>query len=349
MYLNFRWFGADDPVVLKHLRQVPGVEGIVSALHDIPTGEVWPRDRLSQLRDTIEKGGFNFSVVESLPVHEDIKLGLPVRDRLIDQYCESIRRLSEVGVRVLCYNFMPIFDWVRTDLAMPLEDGSTTMAYDHRELANVDLSRGMGDGLPAWANDYDGEELARLLQAFRSVSEELLWEHLQYFLERVAPAAESVNIRLALHPDDPPWSVFGVPRIITDGQALERVVGMVDSPANGITVCTGSLGSLPANDVPAIIRRLGSRVHFMHCRNVMVTGERKFHETPHLTESGDVDMLEVFRALRDIQFRGPMRSDHGRMIWGETGRPGYGLHDRALGTMYLRGLWEAVSREPVLD
>jgi mannonate dehydratase len=223
------------------------------------------------------------------------------------------------------------------------------MAYDHRELANVDLSRGMGDGLPAWANDYTGEELARLLNAFRSVSEEHLWEHLQYFLERVAPAAESVNIRLALHPDDPPWSVFGVPRIITDGPALERVVGMVDSPANGITVCTGSLGSLPDNDVPAIIRRLGSRVHFMHCRNVLVTGERQFHETPHLTECGDVDMLEVFRALRDISYRGPMRSDHGRMIWGESGRPGYGLHDRALGTMYLRGLWEAVSREPVLD
>jgi mannonate dehydratase len=349
MYLNFRWFGADDPVGLKHLRQVPGVEGIVSALHDIPSGDVWPCDRLGQLRDTIEGAGFRFHVVESLPVHEDIKLGLPVRDRLIDQYCESIRRLSDVGVKVLCYNFMPIFDWVRTDLAKPLDDGSTTMAYDHRELANVDLSRGMGDGLPAWANDYTGEELARLLNAFRSVSEEHLWEHLQYFLERVAPAAESVNIRLALHPDDPPWSVFGVPRIITDGPALERVVGMVDSPANGITVCTGSLGSLPDNDVPAIIRRLGSRVHFMHCRNVLVTGERQFHETPHLTECGDVDMLEVFRALRDISYRGPMRSDHGRMIWGESGRPGYGLHDRALGTMYLRGLWEAVSREPVLD
>jgi mannonate dehydratase len=325
------------------------VEGIVSALHDIPSGDVWPRDRLCQLRETIESVGFRFDVVESLPVHEDIKLGLPVRDRLIDQYCESIRRLSEVGVKVLCYNFMPIFDWVRTDLAMPLGDGSTTMAYDHRELANVDLSRGMGDGLPAWANDYSGEELARLLNAFRSVSEDHLWEHLQYFLERVAPAAESVNIRLALHPDDPPWSVFGVPRIITDAPSLERVVGMVDSPANGITVCTGSLGSLPNNDVPAIIRRLGSRVHFMHCRNVLVTGERRFYETPHPTECGDVDMLEVFRALRDISYRGPMRSDHGRMIWGESGRPGYGLHDRALGTMYLRGLWEAVSREPVLD
>jgi len=348
MYLNFRWFGSDDPVPLRHLRQVPGVDGIVSALHDVPTGDVWSRECLARLRDDIESAGFRFSVVESLPVHEDIKLGLPSRDRLIDQFCESVTRMAEVGVTVLCYNFMPIFDWVRTDLSMPLADGSTTMAYDDNALKTIDLSRGMG-GLPAWANNYDGPELARLLEAFRSVSEERLWEHLEYFLARVAPVAESSNIRLALHPDDPPWSVFGVPRIITTGAALERVVGLVSSPANGVTVCTGSLGVRPGNDVPATIRRLGSRVHFMHCRYVRVTGERQFEETPHPSASGDVDMLAVFRALRDIRFDGPMRSDHGRMIWGEAGRPGYGLYDRALGTMYLQGLWEAVSQEPVLD
>ena len=158
----------------------------------------------------------------------------------------------------------------------------------------------------------------------------------------MAPAAGAAGVKLAIHPDDPPWPIFGLPRIITDGPALERLVGIVDSPANGVTFCTGSLGALPTNDLPAMIRRLGSRVNFMHCRNVRVTADRQFHETAHPSRFGSVDMLAVLRALRDVGYTGPMRPDHGRMIWGEHGRPGYGLHDRALGAMYLQGLWEAL-------
>jgi mannonate dehydratase len=341
MYMTFRWFGPDDPVTLTAIRQIPGVEGIVSALHEVPPGEVWPKESLARLGERIDAGGFRFSVVESIPVHEDIKLGAAGRDRLIENYCRSVCHMGELGIRVLCYNFMPVFDWMRTALDLRMEDGSTTLAYDHDALARIDLSRGLAR-LPAWATAYDGATLGALLAAYRSVDEERLWENLGYFLERVVPVAEEAGVRLALHPDDPPWPVFGLPRIITDGPALERLVHLVDSPANGVTFCTGSLGVLRRNDLPAMIRRLGPRVHFAHCRNVRTTGERQFHETPHPSRFGSVNMLEVLRALRDVGFVGPMRPDHGRMIWGETGRPGYGLHDRALGATYLQGLWEGL-------
>jgi mannonate dehydratase len=341
MKMTFRWYGEGDPVRLENIRQIPGVRGVVSALYDVPVGEAWPKASLERLGESIDRAGLGFAVVESIPVHEDIKLGRPTRDRLLDNYCESVRHMGELGVPVLCYNFMPIFDWTRTDLAMPLPDGSTCLSYDDEQLARINLSRGTGD-LPGWATAYSAEQLQALLAAYRDVDAERLWEHLAYFLERVAPVAESVNVKMAIHPDDPPWSIFGLPRIVTDGPALQRLVGLVSSPANGVTFCTGSLGSSDANDLPAMVRALGSRVHFAHCRNVLRTGERQFHESPHPSEFGSVDMRAVLEALRDVGFAGPMRPDHGRMIWGEKGRPGYGLYDRALGAMYLQGLWEGL-------
>ena len=348
MYMTFRWFGRDDPIPLAYIRQVPGIAGVVSALYDVPVGEAWSRERLGRLKGEIEAAGLKFAVVESIPVHEDIKLGRPSRDRLIANYCESVRAMGELRVPVLCYNFMPVFDWMRTDLALPLADGSTALAYDERALAAVDLSRGTGD-LPGWATAYGPDELRALLAAYRDVDAERLWDNLAYFLERVAPAAEEAGVRLAIHPDDPPWPIFGLPRIICRGADLERLVSLVDSPVNGVTFCTGSLGARPENDLPAMVRRLGAvrpnRIHFAHCRNVRVTGERRFHETPHPSACGGVDLAEVLQALRDVGFAGPMRPDHGRMIWGETGRPGYGLYDRALGAMYLQGLWEGLTRE----
>lgn len=348
MQMTFRWYGADDPIPLEHIRQIPGVRGIVSALYDVRVGDAWPADSLEQLAERIDKAGLTFAVVESIPVHEDIKLGRPTRDALADNYAESIRRIGALGVPVLCYNFMPIFDWTRTDLAMRLPDGSTALAYDHAALSRIDLSRGTGD-LPGWAAEYDGPTLRKLLAAYEEVNEERLWENLAWFLERVVPVAESVGVKMAIHPDDPPWPIFGLPRIITDARALERFVGLVDSPANGVTFCTGSLGAELANDLPAMARRLGEmkRINFVHCRNVKVTAPKVFHETPHPTEYGDVDMLGVLAALRDTGFTGPMRPDHGRMIWDERGRPGYGLHDRALGATYLQGLWEGLSRRGV--
>ncbi|HEX8430092.1 MAG TPA: mannonate dehydratase [Longimicrobium sp.] len=344
MKMTFRWYGAGDPVTLAHIRQIPGIGGIVSALYDVPVGEAWPREALARLQAEIEAAGMTLAVVESIPVHEEIKLGLPTRDRWIANYQASVRHMGELGIPVLCYNFMPIFDWTRTALAMPLEDGSTALAYDHEALARIDLRNGTGD-LPGWATAYDAAQLAALLEAYRAVDAERLWDNLAYFLERVAPVAEESGVRMAIHPDDPPWPIFGLPRIVTDGAALERVAGLVDVPANGVTFCTGSLGPLPGNDLPAIARRLGGmgRIHFAHCRNVRVTGDRRFHESPH--PSGSVDMREVLRALHETGFTGPMRPDHGRMIWGEIGRPGYGLYDRALGAMYLQGLWEGLSGE----
>jgi len=342
--ITFRWFGPRDPIPLAYIRQIPAVRGIVGAIFDIPVGEPWPLDRIAPLREEVERHGMSLAVIESIPIHEDIKLGRPTRERLIDNYCESVRNMGRAGVPVLCYNFMPVFDWTRTDLAHRLDDGSTALAYDDDALAKIDLSRGTAD-LPGWATAYTAKELRKLLDAYRSVNENKLWDNFAYFLERVVPVAASSGVRMALHPDDPPWSIFGLPRIITDGAALERVTNIVDNPANGITFCAGSLAADPRNDLPAIIRCLGGkgRIHFAHCRNIKRTGARSFQETAHPSELGDIDMRVVLGALHETGFAGPIRSDHGRMIWGETGQPGYGLHDRALGAMYLHGLWEGIA------
>ena len=344
MKMTFRWFGNADPIPLAHVRQIPGVRGIVSALYDVPVGDTWTVDQLTRLAEVVDAGDLSLDVIESIPVHEDIKLGRPDSERLLDNYAESVRNMGEAGIPVLCYNFMPVFDWTRTDLEMRLADGSTALAYDDDALSRIDLSRGTGD-LPGWAATYSAAELAALLSAYRDISEERLWENLERFLQHVVPVAESSGVKLALHPDDPPWSIFGLPRIITNGLALERVVKLVDSPSNGLTFCTGSLGAEASNDLPAIARRFGAmgRIHFAHCRNIRRTGPRSFNEVPHPSEFGDVDMLGVLRALRDTAFDGPMRPDHGRMIWGEHGRPGYGLYDRALGAVYLHGAWSALT------
>lgn len=350
MEMTFRWFGEADPISLSHIRQIPGVTGIVSALYDVAVGEAWPRDGLDRLAQRVDDAGLHLSVIESVPVHEDIKLGRPARDRFIENYAESIRRIGEIGVRVLCYNFMPVFDWTRTDLALRLDDGSTALAYDDGDLSRIDLSKGTGD-LPGWAAAYDADTLTALLDAYRKVDEERLWENLAHFLGAVVAVAESVGVRMAIHPDDPPWRIFGLPRIITDAAALERLVKLADSHANGITFCTGSLGANPGNDLPGMARRFAKlgRISFVHARNVRVTGPHQFHETPHPGKFGDVDMRGVLRALRESGFDGPMRPDHGRMIWGEQGRPGYGLYDRALGATYLQGLWEGLSGDEGSD
>lgn len=346
MDLTFRWFGPGDPVPLAHIRQIPGVRGVVSALYDVPVGEAWPRQQLARLQEEIEAQELRLAVIESIPVHEDIKLGRPTRDRWAANYCESLAAMGALGIPVLCYNFMPVFDWLRTDLSFRLEDGSTALAYDDGALARIRLEHGSGT-LPGWPAGYSAGELDALLARWRLVDAERLWDNLAWFLEQVIPAAESARVRMAIHPDDPPWSVFGLPRIITDAAALDRVTGLMPSPANGVTFCTGSLAVLPGNDLPVMIRSLGGRgrIHFAHCRNVRVTGPRQFHETPHPSACGDVDLREVLRALREVGYDGPMRPDHGRMIWGEHGRPGYGLFDRALGASYLQGLWEGLAGE----
>ncbi len=345
MKMTFRWYGADDAVTLENIRQIPGVTGIVSALYNVPVGEVWDTQKISDLRAEIESAGLTFEVVESIPVHEDIKLGRPARDGLIEKYCQSVQNMGDLGIPVLCYNFMPVFDWTRTDLAYRLPDRSTTLTYNHDDLSRIDLSRGTGE-LPGWATAYTPDALNALLAAYEEVAEEELWENLGYFLERVVPVAAESNVLMAIHPDDPPWSIFGLPRIITHEASLQRLLDLVDHPANGLTFCTGSLGPEPSNNLPDMVRRFAvrGRIHFAHNRNIRMTAERCFQEAPHPSQFGSVDMFEVLKAYQEAGFRGPMRPDHGRMIWGETGRPGYGLYDRALGATYLNGLWEALQR-----
>lgn len=348
MHLTLRWFGNDDPVTLRNIRQIPNITGIASAIYDVPIGEVWPKARIQELKATIEQHGLTLEVIESVPVHEDIKLGLMTRDRYIANFKQTVRHLGELSIHTVCYNFMSVFDWTRTDLHKRMADGSHTLAYDHSSIANVDPAKG-GIHLPGWAADYRPEELQDLLSKYRGMREEDLWENLSYFLREVIPCAEASGVKLAIHPDDPPWSVYGLPRIVTNQDNLDRLVNLVDSPSNGLTVCTGSIGVNPENNVPEIIRYFSrkKRLHFLHFRNVNIAGERAFEETAHLSAAGSLDMYAILKAAVDTGFTGPIRPDHGRMIWGESGRPGYGLYDRALGCTYINGLLEGIQRETV--
>ncbi len=346
MQMTFRWYGDDDPVKLWQIRQIPGVSGIVSAVYDIPVGEEWPLELILELKRKIEAAGLQLSVIESVPVHEHIKLGLPGRDRLIENYRRTLRNLGQAGIGIVCYNFMPVFDWTRSQLDYELEDGSTALIYEEEVVRRMNPLTGELQ-LPGWDSSYRKEDLQLLFEQYASVDEEKLWDNLSYFVKAIMPAAEEAGVRMAIHPDDPPWPIFGLPRIITDEAALDRFLRLYDSPVNGLCLCSGSLGANPANDFPAMVRRFGreSRVNFVHARNVKITGERSFEESAHLSSAGSLDMAEIIRALRDIDYAGPIRPDHGRMIWGETGKPGYGLYDRALGAVYLNGMWEAIGKE----
>ena len=354
MIMSFRWFGKnEDPIPLAHICQIPGMKAVVSALSEIPVGEVWPMEAILELKRDIEAHGLLFHTIESVNVHEDIKLGLATRDRYIENYRQTLRNLGTAGVKVVCYNFMPAFDWLRTDLAQTLEDGSNTMAYDENVILGLTpekLMQSMYEGsngfeLAGWEKERFGE-LEKVFALYKAISEDKLFEHLGYFLRAIIPAAEESGIKMAIHPDDPPWPVFGLPRIVTSKENLERIVRLVDSPSNGLAICTGSLGANPKNHMPEIIRYFGKmgRLHFGHVRNIKIDRQGVFYETSHKDDCGTIDMYEVMKAFHDIGFKGPIRPDHGRMIWGEAGRPGYGLYDRALGAVYLQGLWDAMER-----
>jgi mannonate dehydratase len=344
MKMTFRWFGRDDPVTLDHIRQIPGMYGIVSAVYDVPVGEVWPLEKIVELRDTVHASGLALDVIESVPVHEDIKLGKPSRDSLIANYAQTLRNLGTAGIKVVCYNFMPVFDWTRTTLAKRLPDGSTTLAFDVDTVASINPDDGIQ--LPGWDTSYNAGQLRALLTEYASCDEHRLWANLEYFLQRIIPVAEEAGIRMAIHPDDPPRPIFGLPRIVKNRADLERVLAIVDSPANGLTLCSGSLGADTANDVAAMVREFAARgrIPFAHMRNVKVNDKGDFYETAHRSADGSLDMAAIMQAYSDADYTGYIRPDHGRMIWGETGKPGYGLYDRALGAVYLNGLWEGIRR-----
>jgi len=343
MKMTFRWYGEDDPVTLEKIRQIPGVTGIVSAIYDIPVGEVWPLERILKLKETIEKAGLELSVIESVPVHEDIKSGDGDRDRYIENYCETLRNLSKAGIDCVCYNFMPVFDWTRSDLSYKLPDGSNALIYDNETVLKMDPVKGELS-LPGWDSSYTKAEMQELLNKYNNISEEDLWNNLKYFLDRVIKVAEEVKVKMAIHPDDPPWSIFGLPRIITNKKNIERFLKLYDSPYNGLTLCSGSLGADPENDIADFVKTYCDRIHFAHIRNIKLTGERCFEEAGHKTECGSLDIFGIIKAYYDNGFDGYIRPDHGRMIWGETGKPGYGLYDRALGAVYINGIWEALEK-----
>lgn len=347
MKLSFRWYGPEDAVPLQYIAQIPGMNAIVTAVYDVPMGEVWPKESIARLKASVEAVGLAFEVVESIPVHEDIKLGLDTRERYIENYCENIRRVAEAGVKCVCYNFMPVFDWTRTETAHVLPDGSTTLAYYEEQAKAVNPLDSDSDlTLPGWDASYSRAELKQIVQQYQKMSEEMLWDNLKYFLERIIPVAVEYNVNMAIHEDDPCWSIFGLPRIITDEEKLDRFLKLVDVPNNGITLCTGSLGCSGKNDVVKMAGKYAAmgRIHFAHMRNVALL-PNGFEERAHLSACGSLDMFAIMRALYDNGFHGYIRPDHGRMIWGESGRPGYGLYDRALGAAYLNGLWEAVSKQ----
>lgn len=346
MKLSFRHYGDSDPVSLEYISQIPGMRSVVSAVYSVPPGEVWPEEAILDIKRKCEEKGLIFDIVESVPVHEDIKLGKPSRDGLIDVYCENIRRLGRAGVKVICYNFMPVFDWLRSRLDYKNPDGSTSLIYREEDVLAMDPRKG-DLSLPGWDASYTKESLGKLLDEYNGFTEEDLWRNCEYFLKKIIPVCEEYDVKMAIHPDDPPWGIFGLPRIITCEKNIERFLKLVDSPYNGLTFCTGSLGANPENDLIAMIKRFGGegRIHFMHVRNIKLVGERGFNETAHKTECGSLDIYGIMKALHEVGFDGYLRPDHGRMIWGETGRPGYGLFDRALGATYLGGLWEAICKD----
>lgn len=349
--MTFRWFGSDkDTVTLEQIRQIPNVVGVVPALHNLPAGEAWELDDIMKMKAEIEKAGLTMECIESVNVHEDIKIGLPTRDKYIENYKTSIRNLAKAGVKVICYNFMPVFDWTRTDLAMNMGDGATCLSYDGAQIEGKSPEQMFKDiddnsngyAMPGWETERM-PEIKELFEKYKNVTSDDLWNNLKYFLEAIMPVCEECDVKMAIHPDDPPWDIFGLPRIIKDRDSLKKLLEMVPSKYNGLTFCTGSLGASSKNDLPAMIREFGDRIYFAHLRNVKVV-DNHFNETAHESNTGSLDMYEIVKALQDVGFDGYIRPDHGRMIWGEVARPGYGLYDRALGVAYLNGLWEAVKK-----
>ena len=346
MKLSFRWYGKDDPISLEYISQIPGMRSIVSAVYDVKPGEVWGEDSIKKMADECRAHGLVFDVVESIPVHEDIKLGRGDVDKLLDVYCENIRRCAKYGVKCVTYNFMPVFDWTRTQLDKKAKDGSTSLVMYWDQMRGLDPLKD-DIHLPGWDSSYTQDEVRELITAYGELGEEGLWANLEKFLKKVIPVAEECGVRMAIHPDDPPYPIFGLPRIITCEENLDRFLALYDSPANSLCLCTGSLGCAKSNDIVAMVKKYADadRIAFMHIRNVKVMDDGSFEERAHLSSCGSLDMYEIVRALVEAGFDGYVRPDHGRMIWGETGKPGYGLFDRALGATYISGLFEALEKE----
>lgn len=351
MHMSFRWYGeGNDSVSLAQIKQIPGVDNIVWALHDKQPGEVWEVDEIAKVEKQLVEYGFNMDVVESVNVHDDIKIGLPSRDRYIENYKQTLRNLAKFGVKVVCYNFMPIFDWTRTDLFHPMPDGSTALYYekdkiidDPQVMAAYILKTSAGYTMPGW----EPERMARLNElfaAYKPVDKVKLWDNLKYFLEAIMPVCHECDIKMAIHPDDPPWDIFGLPRLLVNESSIDKFLKLIDDPYNCLTLCSGSLSSNPENNVANIVKNHCDRIAFAHIRNVKHFENGDFSEASHRDCDGDTGILAIIQAYHDGGFKGYIRPDHGRHIWNEQCRPGYGLYDRALGVMYLLGCWDMLDK-----
>ena len=352
MKFTMRWFGPGyDPVTLDKIRQVPGVKGVITSLYGKQPGEKWEKEELLSLKKQVEENNLVIAGIESVNVHDAIKTGSSECDMYIERYIDTLKTISEAGINLVCYNFMAVFDWTRSDLAKIRPDGAAVMSYDHQIIEQLNANN-MIDAMFKKANNHllpgwEPERMARikeLFEMYQNIDEETLFANLKYFLKAIMPACEQYGIKMAIHPDDPGWSVFGLPRIMKNKDDILRFVKISDSPYNGITLCSGSLGTNPDNDIPDIIRSLKERIHFSHIRNVKHNSTRCFEESAHLSDDGSLDMYAIMKALYDIGFDGPLRPDHGRSIWGEVSVPGYGLYDRAIGLSYLSGLLEAIKK-----
>lgn len=352
MIMTLRWFGSSfDSVTLKQIRQIPGVKGVITTLYGSKVGEAWSDEEVKNIKKEVEDAGLKIYGIESVNIHDDIKIGLPSRNKYIENYIKTLEVLGKNEINLVCYNFMPVFDWTRSDLAKVRPDGSTVLSYDQEIIEKIDPekmfeqidSNSNGFVLPGWEPDRLSR-LKELFEMYKNVDDEKLFENLKYFLSAVMPTCEKYNIKMAIHSDDPAWPVFGLPRIIVNKENILRMVNSVNSPCNGVTLCAGSLGSNPKNDIPDIIRSLKDKIFFAHVRNLEHTAPGKFQEAAHLSSDGSMDMFAIMKAFYDIGFEGPFRPDHGRAIWDEVSMPGYGLYDRALGAVYLQGLWEAIDK-----
>ena len=388
MLQTMRWFGPDDPVSLEQIRQA-GATGVVTALHEIPVGQAWPEAMVQSTRAGIVAAGLTWPVVESIPVHDVIKTGVPGNEKLIANYQESLRAVAAAGVGVVCYNFMPVVDWTRTDLHWRLPSGALALRFDVTDFAVYDihilqrpgaahgysaatanaaaasfaakdeaqcqqLEKNIIAGLPGTDITHDRASFIERLAAYRGLTATDLRENLIRFLEAIVPVAAQAGIRLAIHPDDPPWPLFGLPRVVSTAADIAAILEAVDEPANGVTMCVGSLSARADNDIAAMLEKFASRIHFLHLRSVTREADGSFFEDDHL--AGDTGLLDVIKIMVAEQRRRlangqrdllPMRPDHGHLLAGEPQsdtNPGYSLLGRLKGLAELRGVIRAVEK-----
>ncbi|MBE0651780.1 MAG: mannonate dehydratase [Bacteroidales bacterium] len=389
MEQTWRWYGPRDRITLKDIRQT-GATGIVTALHHIPNGEEWTVEEIMERKKTIEDAGLRWSVVESVPVHEDIKKHTGNYQKYIENYKKTIANLAQCGIYTVCYNFMPVLDWTRTDLTYHFEDGSEALRYVHKHFVAFDVfilerpnarkdypeelveeaeiwyrSIGNGEinvlsetiikGLPGSEESYTLDDLRNVIASYSTIDNEQLRANLFYFLDEVVPVAEKAELKLAVHADDPPWGLLGLPRIVSTYEDLQKLLSHYDSVSNGLTLCTGSFGAGYFNDVPRMAKSFANRINFLHLRNVSRDKDLNFYEDYLL--QGDIDIFDVVKTMVEEEERRkqegrndiliPVRPDHGNQMFGDLGQknnPGYSLYGRMKGLAEIRGLEAAVRR-----